>query len=108
MGNEEDKKQLSASVYSHTSFIGSIEQFMIGENFNDYVERMKQLFFINDTPEVKKTPLFLTLIGPESYKKIKDLVAPESPTTKNFEKLIECVKDGFTTKKKHNCGAIQI
>lgn len=54
---------------AHVGFIGSIEQFLPGDNFEDYIERMEQLFLINDTPENKKVAFFLTLIGPESYKK---------------------------------------
>lgn len=91
--------KMEGSTSNNQSFIGTIEQFTPGDNFSEYVERMEYLFTINDVPEAKQVPLFLTMVGPDSYKKIKDIVAPQNPKDKKFAELIEKIKDDFTEKK---------
>lgn len=56
-------------------FVGSIEHFNVnGGDFELYKERMEQLFKVNDTKEDDKGTLFITLIGPEVYKLLKNLI----------------------------------
>jgi hypothetical protein len=59
---------------------------MIGkiENFNEqnscwetYHERLELLFTVNDIKEdVKKIPLLLSFLGPETYTTLRNLLAP--------------------------------
>ncbi|CAB3246497.1 unnamed protein product [Arctia plantaginis] len=61
---------------------------------------MEQYFFINDvTEEKKKIALFITLIGPESYETLKNLVSPEVPSSLSYTKLVEVLKGHYIEKK---------
>ncbi|XP_046406612.1 uncharacterized protein LOC124171478 [Ischnura elegans] len=60
--------------------IGHVSEFNPAkEEFNSYVERLDQFFIVNDVEETKKVPLFITLIGPETYSVLKHLLDPVTP-----------------------------
>ncbi|XP_074031842.1 retrovirus-related Pol polyprotein from transposon 297 [Leptinotarsa decemlineata] len=82
------------------SLVGSIEHFNVnGGDFESYKERMEQLFKVNGTKEEEKGPLFITLIGPEAYKLLKNLMRPENPTTKAYKDMSEIEFLGHTLSK---------
>ncbi|CAH0722681.1 unnamed protein product, partial [Brenthis ino] len=82
------------------SLIGNIEAFSPKESDADaYIERPEQLFKVNNiTTEEKKVPLFLTLIGGETYNCLKDLLAPQKPDTKKYSELTSLLKSQYETK----------
>lgn len=46
---------------------------------------MEQLFKCNEVEENKKVPMFLILIGGEAYLVVRDLLAPNAPSTKTMK-----------------------
>uniref|UniRef100_A0A2A4JNM5 Uncharacterized protein n=1 Tax=Heliothis virescens TaxID=7102 RepID=A0A2A4JNM5_HELVI len=70
--------------------IGSIEHFNAEKQyFRDYSERMEQFFIVNMVEDTMKVPMLTTLIGPETYNVLKNLVAPDAPATKTYAQQIE-------------------
>jgi len=71
---------------------GTIEEFDLRGRGDivEYIERIDEYFIANDVEEErKKTAIFLTLIGQETYKLLKNLLAPEKPKEKNYEELTD-------------------
>ena len=83
--------------------LGKIEHFdPQSEEWTRYVERVQQFFEANElTGEdkaVKRRATFLTLIGPTTYQRLTDLVAPAKPNTKTFEQLVEVLTKYYSPK----------
>ena len=75
------------------ALFGKIEAFNPQqEEWPQYVERLEQFFEANDlTGEdkaVKRRATFLSLIGPESYKLLRSLLAPAKPKEKSYAELV--------------------
>lgn len=77
---------------------GSIEQYLPGTDFEDYIDRLEQFFAANDVPlvndpsaeqVVKQRGIFLSSIGAETYTLLKDLMAPTKPKDKTYIQLKE-------------------
>ena len=71
---------------------GTIEEFDLRGRGDivEYIERIDEYFVANDVDEDrKKTAIFLTLIGQETYKLLKNLLAPEKPNEKNYKELTD-------------------
>ncbi|XP_031330712.1 uncharacterized protein K02A2.6-like [Photinus pyralis] len=82
------------------ALIGTIEPFAPGtSDIEAYIERMDLLFICNIVEEDKKVPLFLTLIGTETYSILKDLVSPDNPKSKSYSQLKEALTTHFSAKK---------
>lgn len=82
------------------ALIGSIEHFNAEkQDFRDYSERMEQFFIVNQVKEAMKVPMLITLIGPETYNILKNLVSPDSPATKTYVELIESLTKHYVVKK---------
>ncbi|XP_075167728.1 uncharacterized protein LOC142239858 [Haematobia irritans] len=79
--------------------IGSIEQFIFGNDFEEYLERMEELFKINSVDDKNKVALFLTLVGPETYKRIKSVVLPDKASSKTYKESIEIISPHFTPER---------
>ena len=62
-----------------TAIYGAIEEFDLinGIKINEYIERLEQYFIANDvTEDKKKSAIFLTVIGADTYTLLRNLVAP--------------------------------
>ncbi|KAJ8035756.1 hypothetical protein HOLleu_19529 [Holothuria leucospilota] len=60
------------------------------EEWTQYVERLNHFFTANDiTEETKKQSIFLSLIGADAYKLLRNLVSPEKPGDKTYKDLVE-------------------
>ena len=60
------------------------------EDWISYVERLDQYFLANDvTKDTKKRAIFLSVVGDKTYKLIPDLLAPNKPTDKSFQALVD-------------------
>lgn len=82
------------------SLIGSIEQFKPGrDDFESYVERMKQFFICNVVEEDKKVSLFITLMGSETYSLLKNILYPETPESKSYDELVHALKKHLAPKR---------
>ena len=53
------------------------------------------VFAANDIANEKKVPLMLSVIGPETYRLLNDLIFPAKPKTKTFKELAECLEKHF-------------
>ena len=62
------------------------------EDFDCYVERLCMYFEANDIAEVKQKSVFLSVIGPKYYSLLRSLCAPDAPSTKTFNQLVETLK----------------
>lgn len=65
-------------------------QFNVGEDWEIYVERLKQYFVANPSIDDKrKAAILLTSISTEVYKIIKNSLYPDKPDAKSFDDLVE-------------------
>ena len=84
--------------------LGTIENFdPQTEDWTRYVKRVKAFFKANDlTGEdkaEKRQATLLTLIGPTTYQRLTDLVAPADPDENTFEQLVEVLTKHYCPKK---------
>ncbi|KAL0859788.1 hypothetical protein ABMA27_010141 [Loxostege sticticalis] len=79
--------------------IGSIENYKPGTDFNSYLERMEQFYKVNDVQAENKVSLFLTLIGPDGYETLRNLIAPKKPSETEYEKLVEILREHYVEKR---------
>ena len=74
---------------SVNALIGRIDPFdRSEEDWHTYVERLDQYFEANNIKD-KKVPAFISLIGPKTYGLLKNLLAPEKPSTKSYKELVD-------------------
>ena len=66
------------------------------EEWQLYVDRLKQFFAVNDIADKKKVPLMLNVIGAEPHRLLNDLVFPAKPKTKTFKGWVECLQKHFS------------
>ena len=77
------------------TLLGKIDSFNDGsDDISEYIERVDQYFFVNDINDAKKkTAIFLTVIGSDTYNLLRNLLAPVSPSTKTVEELFKILKE---------------
>ena len=69
---------------------------IIQDDICECIERVDQYFFANDIDDAKKkTAIFLTVIGSDTYILFRNLLAPGTPSTKTVEELFEILKEHF-------------
>ena len=74
---------------------GNVEEFQLNGSgdITEYIERVDEYFIANDVDEErKKTAIFLTLIGQDTYKLLKNLLAPDKANEKTYEELAEVLQ----------------
>ena len=68
--------------------LGTLEKFCPeSDNIINYLEQVELFFIANDVPEAKQAAALLSAIGSKPYSTLKNLLAPDLPSTKNFEAL---------------------
>ena len=77
------------------ALLGRIDSFDLKtDNITEYIERVEQYFIENDvTDEKTQTAIFLTVIGNETYRLLRNLLAPESLAGKTVKTLSETLID---------------
>ena len=77
------------------ALIGKIEEFREGkEEWLQYIERLEHYFVANDvTTAARKQAVLLTVIGPDAYKLLRNLVAPAKPGDKSYDELVRCMNE---------------
>ena len=64
------------------------------EIFSNYLERLEFYFLANDiSDDGKKKAIFLSSVGSETYKLIRDLCTPDAPTSKNFTDICSLLNE---------------
>ncbi|XP_071145297.1 uncharacterized protein [Mytilus edulis] len=73
---------------------GKLDSFDESEDWTQYVERMEHYFNANEIDEEdQKRDIVLSVCGKNTYKLIRDLLAPAKPGTKSLADLTKLVKD---------------
>ena len=76
-----------------TTIIGSLEPFDPDtDNWLAYTERLEQFFSVNGIADGKKVVTLLTVIGKKAYDLLRNLLAPEKPSAKGYDILIQAMK----------------
>lgn len=82
------------------SYANSIENYILGEDFEIYINRLQQFFVLSDIKDdIKKIAALTTLGGGELYKVIVSLIAPKKEKDYKYEELIELLQIHFAPKK---------
>lgn len=79
-------------------FVGSIEPYVPGNNFESYQDRLAQFFAINGIKDELKVPLFITILGADNYEVLKSLTVPETPSKLKFDELMKHLSTHFQPK----------
>ena len=62
------------------------------EDWTSYTERLQEYFTAIEA-QVKKRAILLSVCGAKTYQLIKNLIAPEKPTDKRYEEVVQVMKD---------------
>ena len=79
-----------------TSLFGQVDKFDAHgkESFTNYLERLEFYFIANGIEDdTKKKAMFLSSVGAETFKLIKDLCTPVKPMEKTFDGICTILKD---------------
>ncbi|XP_030599918.1 Fc receptor-like protein 3 [Archocentrus centrarchus] len=70
------------------------------ESFDNYRARLEQYFAANglDTKEVKTKSVFLTVVGKRAHSLLMDLCAPNKPSEKTYEELVNLLQRHYVPK----------
>ncbi|XP_043264008.1 uncharacterized protein LOC122404149 [Colletes gigas] len=67
-------------------------EFQLGkDDWETYAERLELYFVANDVKTEKRAAVLLTKISADTYKLVRDLCAPDKPSTKTFEELVKLI-----------------
>ena len=68
------------------------------ELFEDYIDRVDAFIKANKIADTEKASLFLSLVGPKTYKLLKDLVSPRKPSALSYAELVTCLRNHYNPK----------
>ena len=73
-----------------STLIGRVEEYDSSrEEWGQYVERLGHFFAANGITDAgKKRSVFLSLVGPVTYKLLRSLVHPANPGEKTYNELV--------------------
>ena len=78
---------------------GQINEFRPdNESFSVYLERFELFVLANSIADSKKIPLFLTVLGGNTYGLLHNLMAPDNPKDKSFATITGVLKAHFEPK----------
>ena len=90
----------TATTNWRASLTGSLEAYVLGENFDDYLERVNNYFELNGIPnEIYKIRLLLHLIGPVASTKITKACKPGNVTDIGYTLFVAKCKSLFKGEK---------
>uniref|UniRef100_A0A1X7SIH3 Retrotransposon gag domain-containing protein n=1 Tax=Amphimedon queenslandica TaxID=400682 RepID=A0A1X7SIH3_AMPQE len=69
------------------------------ESIENYEQRVKMYLEANDVPDVKRVPVFLSVIGASNFSLLSSLLAPAKPSEKTVDELLEVLKAHFSKKR---------
>lgn len=79
--------------------IGAIAEYKEGqEDFESYRERLEMWMIANSVAVDKKVSVFLSVIGADTYRLLKNLVSPDKPSTRTYEQLCDALGDHYKPK----------
>ncbi|KAJ8913879.1 hypothetical protein NQ315_005676 [Exocentrus adspersus] len=92
----QEKPQGSSWSDSRISSIGKVPEYNVSEDFSLYLERLEQYFIANFIDEDRRVAVLLTVIGPQTYKILRDLCDPILPKNKAYTDLCSLLKKQFS------------
>lgn len=83
-----------------TTMIGTLLAFDVKEQtWEEYCEILEQFFEANGIDdEEKQRAILISVVGPATYKLIRNLVSPDKPSSKTFDQLKTLMKEHFNPK----------
>lgn len=82
-----------------TSYLGSLTQFNVDvDSWKIYQEQLGQFLEVNKIKNDLRKSAFLSCIGQDAYKLLRDLFTPQLPKEKSFEELCALMENHFTPK----------
>ena len=82
-----------------TATIGKLSEFSPEkEKICAYLEHVELFFTVNGIEEDKQVPALVTAIGGETYELLRNLLAPDKPSTKTFAQLKAVLQRHFDPK----------
>lgn len=95
--NENNKPRVTHTMAGDNS-CAKLE-FQLGkDDWETYTERLELYFIANDVKTEKQAAVLLTKISPDTYKLVRDLCAPDKPSTKSYAELVKLVNDHLNPK----------
>lgn len=86
-------------LFRMAGYIGKIEPYDEGvEKWTSYQERLEEYFAVNEIGNNKKVSALLTLLGGKTYSLLRNLTAPDKPSTKSYEDLVTLLRNHLTPK----------
>lgn len=92
-------EEIVKRVAMSANFIGQIEFFSAGDNFNHYIERMEKILQINKVDEENYVSYLIGLGGADLYGIIKSVIAPKETSEVSYENLKTTLKGYFDPKR---------
>lgn len=80
-------------------FIGNIEHFTPGDDFDNYIERVEELLKLNKVEDGEKVSFLVGICGADLYKIMKSVIAPKATTDCTFAQLKKALKEYFDPKR---------
>lgn len=81
-----------------TAIIGHIEAYVLGDDYNDYMERMDSLLTLNAVEEANQLQFCIGFCGPDLYKIIKSCIAPKTIKELEYDQIKTALKSYFEPK----------
>ena len=84
---------------TNSTFIGSLSAFDPDqESISSYMERVQIFFTANSVEEDKQVPVFLSVVGANTYTLLRTLLAPAKPSTKSLADLTTALVEYYEPK----------
>ncbi|XP_071578069.1 uncharacterized protein [Temnothorax nylanderi] len=97
--DENDNKHGNNIIHTMTGNNVTKLEFHLGkDDWEMYAERLELYFVANDVKEEKQAAVLLTKISADTYKLVRDLCAPDKPSTKTFKDLVKLINDHLNPK----------
>ncbi|XP_025419625.1 uncharacterized protein LOC112689958 [Sipha flava] len=82
-----------------TSYLDSLTQFNVDcDSWKIYQEQLEQFLEVNKIKNDLRKSAFLSCIGQDAYKLLRDLCTPDLPKEKTFKELCLLMENHFTPK----------
>ena len=83
-----------------TMMIGTLSTFDAKEQtWEEYCEVLNQFFEANGIDDgEKQRAILISVVGPATYKLMRNLVSPDKPSSKTFDQLTQVMKEHFNPK----------
>ena len=78
-----------------SNIVGSIEPYVPGTSFANYVDRLGFVFLYNKVPEDSQKALFITLSGTAVFEEIKLLYPAQDISTLRYDEIIKKIERTF-------------